>query len=117
MKCRDALVSTHRSWDGFIALHAYVLTPLRAFAILQGCQETALGISGGRGHDEVVKLLLQHGAKINHQVSSVDLCSACVLPLHCFIAAALMCPCIQECDVHTSSSSLNHVCNCSVCRT
>jgi len=57
----------------------------------QDSGDTALTIAASEGHDEVVRLLLQHGAKIDHQVSTADLCAsvcvACVSPLHCFSAA------------------------------
>ena len=81
--------------------------------------DTALTIAASKGHDKVVRLLLQHGANINHQVSAVQLCSsvcvACSL-MYCLPWSALICPCIQERDVHTPSSSLNHVCTCYVYR-
>ena len=34
-------------------------------------QATALCFAAERGHDEVVRLLLQHGAKIDHQVCTI----------------------------------------------
>jgi len=42
-------------------------------ALSQGSENTALTIAAFRGHDEVVVLLLQHGAKIDHQVSTADI--------------------------------------------
>jgi len=43
--------------------------------LLQDSGATALTIAASKGHDKVVRLLLQHGAKIDHQVSTADLCS------------------------------------------
>jgi len=40
--------------------------------VLQKSKGTALTIAADRGHDEVVRLLLQHGAKVDHQVSTED---------------------------------------------
>jgi len=39
----------------------------------QESENTALTIAAFRGHDEVVVLLLQHGTKIDHQVSTADM--------------------------------------------
>jgi len=38
----------------------------------QSSEETALTLAACRGHAEMVRLLLQHGAKVNRQVSTAE---------------------------------------------
>ena len=42
-------------------------------ALSQESENTALTIAAYEGHDDVVRLLLQRGAKIDHQVGTADL--------------------------------------------
>jgi len=42
------------------------------YVMWQGFAATALMIAAQKGHDEVARLLLQHGANVNHQVSTED---------------------------------------------
>jgi len=59
-----------------LVLFAHTLPPIDCFssrlamlvcALSKESKDTALTIAADRGHDVVVRLLLQHGAKIDHQ--------------------------------------------------
>jgi len=51
----------------------------------QKSEGTALTIAAKRGHDDVMRLLLQHGADVNHQVGAFTLSShgSCFHLSHC----------------------------------
>jgi len=53
------------------------LLALLVCALSQESENTALTVAAYKGHDEVVRLLLQRGAKIDHQVSTVEL--SCII--------------------------------------
>jgi len=55
------------------------------WALLQEFEGTALTIAAAQGHEKVVRLLLQHGVRIDHQVGTADL--SCVVSA----ASSLVC--------------------------
>jgi len=86
-------IENHRpAWFGFFAgsvrnsdplvLFAHILSPIDSCSSLvamlvcapsQELENTALTIAAYLGHAEVVRLLLQNGAKVDHQVGATDL--------------------------------------------
>jgi len=50
-----------------------VLLSMPVRLVLQEDQTTALICAAGRGHEQAVRLLLQRGAKVDHQVCTASL--------------------------------------------
>jgi len=75
-------------------------------ALSQESKAAALTIAADRGHEEVVRLLLQKGANISHQVRTAELCrvvSVTLSFLSCSPALLLAESSMQ--DVHKFRSS------------
>jgi len=72
----------------FGQLYAFVVIAVVCW--FQVTLQTPLCLASGFGHDEVVRLLLQRGAKIDHQVSTADLsCIVFVTSLVLFWSSAM----------------------------
>ena len=106
----------------FGQLYAFVVIAVVCW--FQVTLQTPLCLASGFGHDEVVRLLLQRGAKIDHKVGTADLSCRVYAPsslLSCDSVLcvdgrpAMQCPpfvCVQDVNGQTalySASSRNHI--------